>query len=112
MGSTGWNVAPLGEWFPSPEDGTRLAFRIHDYRVGSPEAQAWNGIWVMNADGSGAAKLTEAPNSTRSLSWSPDGSQVVYLLDGDLWTVPAARGTAREIVHLPESEMLAAQRVP
>jgi hypothetical protein len=60
----------------------------------------------MNADGSGAARLTEVPNSTPSLSWSPDGSQVVHLLDGDLWTVPAARGTAREIVHLPESEML------
>jgi Tol biopolymer transport system component len=40
-------------------------------------------IWLMNADGSGAAQLTsstdDAPVSYASPSWSPDGSKLAYV---------------------------------
>ena len=92
-------------WSP---DGTRLAFGYNDRTI--PKDPRLDGVWVINADGSGARKLADGLLA-ESLSWSPDGSHIAYLLGGDLWIVPAAGGTAREIAHLPKP-MIAAQWVP
>lgn len=54
-------------WSP---DGSRIAFG----RSGAAEP----GVYVMNADGSNAARLTSAG---RDPAWSPDGEWIVYVCD-------------------------------
>jgi len=74
-------VGPLA-WSP---DGTRIAFATDwDY---SPESSAFAhdvGVWVMNADGSDVAELTHVSNPN-SISWSPDGSRLVYAAHGEVF---------------------------
>ena len=55
-------------WSP---DGTKLAF--DSTRSGDGD------IWVVNADGSGAANLTKAPASgDNAAAWSPDGTRIAF----------------------------------
>jgi hypothetical protein len=63
-------------WSP---DGTRIAF----YSERGP-----TGVWLMNADGSGATFLTEG----RGPAWSPDGLRVAFHRsvpggDGRIWVI-------------------------
>lgn len=38
-------------------------------------------VWVMNADGSGARRLTREPALDLSPSWSPDGKRIAFVSD-------------------------------
>lgn len=63
-------------WSP---DGRRIAF------AGRPDNLARNRIYVMNADGTGAAPITAPdPGNDAEVDWSPDGSRLVFtrVLDG------------------------------
>lgn len=71
------SVTPLLTWTPGPTlppvsgGQNRIAFASN--RDGNYE------IYVMNADGSSAARLTNTPNDDRSPAWSPDGRQIAYV---------------------------------
>jgi Tol biopolymer transport system component len=74
-------------WSP---DGRLIAF----HRAGD--------IWVMNADGSAAHRITSGPANDINPSWSPDGEQVVFSrtttgtpAGRSLYVVPAAGGGAQ-----------------
>jgi len=54
-------------WSP---DGTRLAF--YSNRDGN-----WN-LYLINADGTGLARLTDDPTSDTGPEWSPDGRALVF----------------------------------
>ena len=56
-------------WSP---DATRIAF-VADRFQGNTD------IFVMNADGSGLARLTDSPNVDYLPAWSPDGERIVYI---------------------------------
>jgi WD40-like Beta Propeller Repeat len=76
-------VGPLA-WSP---DGTRIAFAT-DWTY-SPESRIrtfapGGGVWVMNADGSEVAELAHVTNPN-SISWSPDGSRLVYAAHGEVF---------------------------
>jgi Tol biopolymer transport system component len=61
-------------------DGSRIAFSVDG-----------SGLWVMDADGTGAVRLTTDPSDAWP-SWSPDGSQLVFSRRGenfDLWRTNA-----------------------
>jgi WD40 repeat protein len=45
-------------------------------------------IWVMSADGSGAARLTTG-HADREPAWSPDGSEIALVRDGQLYVMDA-----------------------
>jgi hypothetical protein len=62
-----WHVA----WSP---DGTQIAVAIFPLDNGPRE------LWVADADGSNATKLTEADNVSEP-AWSPDGSSIVFAAD-------------------------------
>jgi Tol biopolymer transport system component len=68
------------------------------------------GIWVMNADGSGERRLTRLPGDGEP-TWSPDGRRLAFrrsaLLSFDLWVVPATGGTARPLLRTPVANELA-----
>src|SRR2546422_387437 len=56
---------------PGPPDGTKTAFTSD--RDGNAE------IYVMNADGSGVARLTSDPSAASAApDWSPDGSKIAF----------------------------------
>ena len=55
------------EWSP---DGTKIAYTRGRYPGGD--------IWVMNADGTGAARLTAGPRHDMDPAWSRDGRWICY----------------------------------
>ena len=88
-------VGPLA-WSP---DGTRIAFAT-DWTY-SPESHTLapgGGVWVMNADGSDVAELTHVTNPN-SISWSPDGSRLVYAARGEVFILGLDGSAPVPLVH-------------
>lgn len=94
------------QWSP---DGTRLAF-VSD-----------TALWVMNADGTDAHKLTDHPSGNAHPRWSPDGSRIAFysrrrgwehiwtisLSDGKLYQVLRGEFDGDDLVWSPDSKWLA-----
>jgi dipeptidyl aminopeptidase/acylaminoacyl peptidase len=66
-----WNAEPA--WSP---DGSRIVFT----RYRESEGQ---GIFVMNANGTGIVSLTTGRGDERSPAWSPDGARIAFVSDRD-----------------------------
>ena len=65
------------DWSP---DGKKIAFTSRDSACGTQQAcQSSAEIWVMNADGSTAKRLTSNNEEERSPDWSPDGKKILFL---------------------------------
>ena len=56
-------------------DGTRIAW---EREVASPSGLTEVELWVMDADGEGAAAVVDNGSENRSPSWTPDGRALVY----------------------------------
>jgi len=54
-------------------DGSKIAFTVTENTNSE--------IWVANADGSGAKKITNSPAIDTSPTWSPDGSKIAFVSD-------------------------------
>ena len=66
-------------WSP---DGQKILWTAHNPNVPNydPLVRPSQDIWVMNADGSGRANLTNSDGlEERSPSWSPDGTLIAYM---------------------------------
>jgi TolB protein len=55
-------------------------------------------IFVMNADGTGTTRLTNAAKNDNHPSWSRNG-QIVYSREGAIFEIPAAGGKAHRVGH-------------
>jgi len=90
-------------WSP---DGVRVVFssnRAH-YEGAAPETGTPDmDLWVVNADGSGLARLTRDGANERDPAWTPDGQGVVYSSDrdsrGDLYRLVLATGTVTRLTR-------------
>ena len=100
-----WTVPPLGG---TPRRIVEFGFTPSFSRDGSKIAFQRNimGVYVCNADGSGAQKITAMPGGTACTfddgpALSPDGTQLAVYPAlpgvGDLWTMPAADGKAHQL---------------
>jgi TolB protein len=79
-------------WSP---DGSRILF---DASVqGNPD------IWVMNADGSQAQRLTDAPSEEVTPAWTTDGASFIFCSNRtgslQLWRQPVAGGAATQFTQ-------------
>jgi Tol biopolymer transport system component len=72
-----------GEYPAWSRDGTRIAFDVNTdiepNAGGGPPADF--DIFVVNADGSGLQRLTNALGEDQGPSWSPDGKEIVFHSD-------------------------------
>lgn len=62
-------------------------------------------LWMANKDGSGRVQLSGPPLQPISVSWSPDGTEVLFMSPSpqgrlEAWIVPSQGGDARRL--LPE----------
>ena len=86
MNADGSGVARLtdndaADWDPAwSPDGQRIAF-YSDRDDGNNRSDGDYDIYVMNADGSGVARLTD--NGASDLAWSPDGERIAFYSDRD-----------------------------
>jgi Tol biopolymer transport system component len=71
----GWERNPA--WSP---DGSKIAY---------------DGIWVMNADGTSLTKIIDGIHP----SWSPDGNQIVFSRNGDIWIANADGSDPMQITN-------------
>lgn len=91
---------PAYEWSP---DGTRIAF-VSGFPGGSQTGSAMD-VAVMNADGSDVDRLADCSGTPDGkergrcdgLSWSPDGTRMVFSGEGSLFVVELATGSVRQI---------------
>jgi len=60
-------------------DGTKLAF-VRDSRDSSLSDED---VWVMNADGTGGVQVAAAGDRVEGLSWSGDGTKLLFWTDKD-----------------------------
>ena len=91
-----WDSEPA--WSP---DGRRLAFVRQPANPGGYHGEQLE-LMVINADGSGLTQLTHTTSQKHFLSWSPDGSRVVFtasrILHSWVADVDTARGDDRLLV--------------
>jgi len=84
-------LAGAGDPAYSP-DGRRIAFvtsrdRNGTLATGEDESEYANELYVMNADGTGAERLTNSSNlSELAPTWSPDGTRIAYARQAEGFT--------------------------
>ena len=97
------SIAPAVTWSP---DGRELAFMQHDSAAGE-----W-GEWIFYAigqDGSGLRKVAEVPirrgfsvwYALSSLSWSPNGDEILFVLNRVMYAAKADGSGYREVAGAP-----------
>ncbi len=109
---TGPEGLPDAAFEPSVSaDGSRIVFGV--------DSQATAEIWVINADGSGAKRLTEDNLLDQAPAISPDGSRVVWnqhspfptYTDRDLWTM-GSDGSGQQLFYDGANEERSSQFTP
>ena len=92
-------------------DGTKITYQSFQAGDGSFDSHE---IYTMNADGSGQTALMDNDDTDFEPTWSPDGSTIVFMRQStgvpsgevagqDLWSVPAAGGTATNLTNTPNT---------
>ena len=72
------------------QNGAKLAF------IGTGRA-----IYVVNADGTGLAKLPNTPANINDLTWSPDGSKFAFSNNSDVFVMNADGTGLTNLTHAP-----------
>jgi TolB protein len=114
MSSDGTDIQPIAEgfglnevfWYRWSPDGSRVLY------TRAIEPDRGEELWVAAVDGSENRLVAEGlqwrdPDPT----WSPDGTMIAFVRDGDIWSVSVDGGEERRITNTPETESLPAWAV-
>ncbi|MEO6715354.1 MAG: hypothetical protein ABIM89_18290 [Mycobacteriales bacterium] len=97
-----WTI-PANSWSDSIHTANATSFsyspsgaQIAFVRLGATGLST--GLWIMNADGTGAAQVA-VPTAPADPQWSPDGSTIAYVESStsEIYTVPPAGGVPTKI---------------
>ena len=78
-------------------DGKTLAFTVTTSDL--PRAKRSTKVWVMDADGQNAHALTQGSGDSTP-RFSPDGKQLAFLRDSNLYLLPLAGGEAKQLTSI------------
>ena len=98
----------LGAWYTNPTwspDGSKLGFENYVYECYDVYCFHYE-ISVVNADGTGGGDLTSFPlangqDDNTEPAWSPDGSQIAFVRNGDVWLMNADGSGSRNLTTSP-----------
>ncbi len=76
-------------------DGKRVAFTVTT--VNEKENSYHSEIYLMNADGSELKQITDNEKSSSSPKWSPDGKQLAFLHDNQIWLFDQSMKNSKQI---------------
>lgn len=78
-------------------DGERVAFTVSRPRAPEedtlPGLRARSELWIAERTGGEPTPVITAPGSASSPAWSPDGSQLAFLYQGQVYAIPAEGGS-------------------
>ena len=100
MRSMSWAVAAtcalIGSLAVAPAAAAASTTPVSTIAFASEEG----GVWLVNADGTGLREIAATADATqRSVSFSPDGSQIAYSQGGEIFVVATSGGTPRQLSH-------------
>ncbi len=78
-------------------DGKMLAFTVSASDL--PRAKRSTKIWLMDADGQNARAVTNGDGDS-SPHFSPDGKQIAFVRDSNLYLLPLGGGEARQLTSI------------
>jgi Tol biopolymer transport system component len=89
--------------FELSPDGGRILFT---QPIGFEEGEE---LWIADVDGSDPQRIAEGLHWREpSPTWSPDGSAIAFVRDGDVWMIDLQTGSESQITDAPEHETLPA----
>ncbi|HKY04099.1 MAG TPA: S9 family peptidase [Blastocatellia bacterium] len=95
-----YRIKTISEVRVSP-DGKKILYTVVTPDL--PRGKRDTSIWMMNSDGTGARRLTEAKGGS-SPAWSPDGRWIAYVSSTDgsanLYLMPSAGGPVRRLTNI------------
>jgi dipeptidyl aminopeptidase/acylaminoacyl peptidase len=101
IGISGAGHEDTPAWSP---DGQTLAF-VSD-ASGSPQ------VWLAGADGQGARAITTGDGGAASPTWLSDGSRIIFVRNGNLWSVSADGSDTQPITLYPERPITSVSAQP
>jgi dipeptidyl aminopeptidase/acylaminoacyl peptidase len=91
-----YRVKNVGDLALSP-DGRMLAFTVTTSDL--PHAKRTSSIWVMDVDGKNARAITQGSGDSTP-RFSPDGKQLAFLRDSNLYLLPLGGGEAKQLTAI------------
>ena len=64
------------------------------------DPQVCDDIYVINRDGTGNTRLTDSCRGSENFSWSPDGTKIVFTLNGQIWIMNADGTDKTQLTHI------------
>lgn len=80
-------------------DGSRILYGVTYTSI--EENRSVRQLYVMNADGSGNHQITHFSSSANNARWYGDGSVILYLQGGQIWSMSADGKNIRQVSNIP-----------